>query len=111
MKATPPMGDYQTQRNMAIKFAAVPLPPLKDKTVLDIGCDFGAWCQRAIDEGAAYVVGLDRGRKVGDTFINLAERNRPVIPDALFWDYQVGEQYRQFELFDVVLMLNVYHHA
>ena len=111
MKATPPMGDYQTQRNMAIKFAAVPLPPLKDKTVLDIGCDFGAWCQRAIDEGAAHVVGLDRGRKVGDTFINLAERNRPVIPDALFWDYQVGEQYRQFELFDVVLMLNVYHHA
>jgi SAM-dependent methyltransferase len=96
---------------MRVKFAAVPLPPLRDKTVLDIGCDFGAWCIRAREEGALRVLGLDRGRKVAGEFINLAQRNRDTIPGCDFMDFIVGEQYHQLGLFDVVLMLNVYHHA
>ena len=45
--------DYQTLRRMAAKLQAVPLPELRGKRVLDVGCDAGAWCWLAAEQGAA----------------------------------------------------------
>ena len=106
-------GDYQTAARMAVKFAAVPLPDLEGRTVLDVGCDHGAWCWRALELGSHRVLGLDRGRNVpGEGFVNLAERNRlRGVSGAEFREFELGRQWHEFGRHDVVLMLNVYHHA
>lgn len=106
-------GDYQTAARMAVKFAAVPLPDLESRTVLDVGCDHGAWCWRALELGASRVLGLDRGRDVpGEGFVNLAERNRSRgMSGAEFREFELGRQWHEFGRHDVVLLLNVYHHA
>ena len=106
-------GDYQTAERMAVKFAAVPLPDLEGRTVLDVGCDHGAWCWRALELGASRVLGLDRGRHVpGEGFVNLAERNSAAgVSGAEFREFELGRQWHDFGHHDVVLLLNVYHHA
>lgn len=106
-------GDYQTPERMAVKFAAVPLPDLTGRTVLDVGCDHGAWCWRALELGAAEVLGLDRGRAVrGEGFVDLAARNAARgVRQARFARFEFGTQWHSFGRFDVVLLLNVYHHA
>lgn len=107
----PSFGDYQTPERMKKKLAAVPLPDLTGKSVLDVGCDHGYWCKLAIDQGARLVTGVDRGREVrGEGFVNLAERNRVAIPDATFVEAELGRQWPLLGAHDVVLMLNVYHH-
>jgi len=69
--------DYQTPRRMAAKLQAVPLPELRGKRVLDVGCDAGAWCWLAAEQGAADVLGLDRGREVrGRGFVDVIKENR-----------------------------------
>lgn len=104
-------GDYQTPERMRKKLASVPLPDLHGKSVLDVGCDHGYWCKLALERGAARVVGIDRGREVrGEGFVNLAERNRITIPNASFRELEIGRQWDLQGRFDVVLMLNVYHH-
>ncbi|MDH7800341.1 MULTISPECIES: class I SAM-dependent methyltransferase [unclassified Rhizobium] len=35
------------------------LPPLKDRTVLDLGCGFGWHCRYAAEQGATHIVGVD----------------------------------------------------
>lgn len=105
-------GEYQTAARMEKKLAAVPLPELRGKRVLDVGCDHGAWCSLALERGAREVVGVDRGREVrGAGFVNLAERNKAAIPGCAFLDYELGRQYPAIGEFDVVLMLNLYHHV
>lgn len=107
------LGDYQTAERMAVKFAAVPLPDLTGRTVLDVGCDHGAWCWRALELGASRVLGIDRGREVrGEGFVNLVERNRARgVAGAEFRELELGRQWHEVGRHDVVLMLNVYHHA
>lgn len=39
-------------------------PPLKGKTVLDLGCGYGWHCKFAAEQGAAQVLGLDLSRKM-----------------------------------------------
>ncbi len=108
----PDFGEYQTRTRMEKKLAAVPLPDVKHKWVLDVGCDHGYWCQLVKERGAARVVGFDRGREVrGKGFVDIVSRNREAIPSCEFYDYEIGRQYPGFGQFDVVLMLNVYHHA
>lgn len=105
-------GDYQTPERMAVKLAAVPLPSLAGRSVLDVGCDHGAWCQVAIDRGAARVVGLDRGRDVpGRGYVDLAAENAIRMPGAEFRRMELGTQWHEFGRFDVVLLLNLYHHV
>jgi CTP-dependent riboflavin kinase len=109
-------GDYQTPERMKKKLASVPLPDLHGKSVLDVGCDHGFWCALALERGASNVVGLDRGREVrGEGFVNLAERNRIAIPRAGFIEMELGRQWtilqqEENRIWDVVLVLNVYHH-
>lgn len=105
-------GDYQTPERMKKKLAAVPLPDLRGKSVLDVGCDHGAWCALALERGATRVVGIDRGRDVrGEGFVDLALRNRSEIVEAEFRKLELGRQWDLLGLFDVVLMLNLYHHV
>jgi SAM-dependent methyltransferase len=80
MKTTADWGDYQTADRMAKKRRAIPLPELKGKRVLDVGCDYGWWCREASIAGAKYILGIDRGREVrmvqgGKAFVDLATRN------------------------------------
>lgn len=108
--------DYQTPQRMALKQAAVPLPDLAGRKVLDIGCDAGWWSFLANDAGAVQVVGLDRGREVrGFGFVDVvAENNARVAAESRngirFEAINLGKEWRQFGRFDVVLVLSVYHH-
>ena len=43
------------------------LPELRDRTVLDLGCGFGAFCRWAVEQGASEVVGLDLSQRMLDT--------------------------------------------
>lgn len=92
--------DYQTEKRMALKLKAIPLPKLKGKSVLDVGCDMRFWCDLAIKEGASKVVGVDRGREVkGHGFINMADVQM-----------DLGKQWHEMGKFDVVFLFSLYHH-
>jgi SAM-dependent methyltransferase len=105
-------GDYQTPERMAVKRAAVPLPYIAGRSLLDVGCDHGAWCQAAQEAGATRVVGVDRGRDVpGVGWVDLAERNTAAIPGVEFRRLEIGRQWHDLGRFDVVLLLNLYHHV
>lgn len=74
---------------------------LEGKTVLDIGCNEGYFCSRALELGAIRVVGVDRSAKVIRSAI---ER----VPDAEFrqgtwWDLPD-------ESFDVIFFLSALHY-
>lgn len=108
--------DYQTERRMALKQRAVPLPDLAGKRVLDCGTDFGHWAFLAAEGGAAHVLGLDRNREVrGVGPVDLIEMNRRrAVEKGLlacrFERIEMGRQWRDFGQFDVVLVMSVYHH-
>ena len=105
-------GDYQTAKRMSAKREAIPLPDLKGKSVLDLGCDHGFWCKLASDMGAARVVGVDRGRKVrGEVFVDLVERNAAQQwPRCTFVHADLGEEWPELGQFDVVFCFSLYHH-
>lgn len=102
---------------MQAKARAIPWPELAGKTLLDVGCDHGWWCWRALDMHAAKVVGLDRGRMVEGGFVELAARNRQWAEDhyegqdCAFHATDIGRQWHEFGRFDVVLCLSMYHHV
>jgi len=109
-------GDYQTPERFAAKLAAVPLPAsFEGQTVLDIGCDYGAWSKLASDRGAARVVGIDRGRVVrGHGFVDLATRNRAQGWRACeFYHFNVGLNWEPVAglVFDHVFCFSMYHWA
>jgi SAM-dependent methyltransferase len=105
-------GDYQTRERMEKKLRAVPLPlDLRGKNVLDVGCDHGAWCALAHERGAKYVLGLDRGRAVKGLFTDLVALNSKALPECAFESIELGRQWHLFGDFDLVLMLNLYHHV
>jgi SAM-dependent methyltransferase len=109
--------DYQTDKRMALKLQAIPLPDLQDKSVLDVGCDFGFWSFLAADRGASRVLGLDRGRDVkGHGVVDLAEMNRSragvryPLEKVDFRKIDLGKQWREVGCFDVVFLFSLYHH-
>ena len=101
---------------MKEKFEAIPWPDMKGKRVLDVGCDAGLFCWRAADDGAAEVVGLDRGRRVQGEQINIAGQNMGVAVtyaryrNCNFHEIEVGKQYRDYGRFDVAFVCSLYHH-
>jgi SAM-dependent methyltransferase len=106
-------GDYQSPERMAKKSQAIPLPDLRGKTVLDVGCDHGWWCWKAVELGAKKVLGLDRNRKVWGSEFDLIARNtreagsRP----CKFEKTDLGRQWREFGRHDVVFCFSMYHHV
>ncbi len=105
-------GDYQTERRMGLKRKAIPLPNLKDKRVLDVGCDHGYWSHLAAMQGAAHVLGVDRGRYVrGAGHVDLVERNNAQGWERCEFVYaDLGKQWPRFGKFDVVFCFSLYHH-
>lgn len=97
MKAT---ADYQTPDRMSAKLAAIPLPDLKRKRVLDVGCDERFWCDLAWERGAKRVLGVDRGRSGHNgQWINRSD-----------YTMDVGKQWHELGKFDVVFLFSLYHH-
>jgi SAM-dependent methyltransferase len=102
-------------QRMLHKIEAIPLPDLKGKTVLDIGCDFGFWSILACNKGASYVLGLDRNREVRELgHFDLIENNQRVAEEyrlnCNFEHINLGKQWKEFGNFDVVFMFSLYHH-
>lgn len=108
-------GDYQTPARMALKERAIPLPNLRGKRVLDIGCDHGYWTAKAAELGASNVVGLDRNRMVRGRKVDLIARNRKTfanVPNVVFHEFELGRQWDEFpRQFDVVFLFSLYHHV
>ena len=102
-------GDYQTPERMAVKLASTPLPNVFGRSVLDVGCDHGAYMIEALKRGAKRVEGIDRGREVrGQGFVDLSKITVCGMP---IHKMDLGRQWHDFGAFDVVLCLNMYHHA
>lgn len=116
-------GDYQTARRMRDKLAAIPIPDdLAGRTVLDLGCDHGAFSKLASDRGARRVLGVDRGREVRD-----GHGGRPWV-DLVAWcsaqgwercefrEADIGGDWPDFSedgthKWDVVFCFSLYHHV
>lgn len=109
--------DYQTPQRMAAKRYAISFPEFRGKRVLDVGTDFGCWAFQANEQGAAFVLGLDRGREirgVGMTDLvamNNAKVEREGRENIRFESINLGRSWRDFGHFDVVLVMSVYHHV
>lgn len=92
---------------MAKKRSVIPFPDLAGKSLLDVGCDHGYWCQLGLDDGAVRILGLDRGRDG----IDLVARNRDVLRACNFERIDLGRQWFDYGRFDVTLCLSMYHHV
>lgn len=107
-------GDYQTEKRMGLKCAAIPFPDFKGKTVLDVGTDHGFFAFRAAEQGASDVLGLDRNRAVKGEQVDLIALNRARAAreghGVRFEHINVGKQWHLFGRFDVLLVMSVYHH-
>ena len=89
-------------------------PNFSQRRVLDIGCDFGFWSFLAATRGASVVV-LDRSRPVRDIGrVNIPLLNNQTAKinslNAMFIDYEAGSQWWDFQQFDIVFCMSVYHH-
>jgi SAM-dependent methyltransferase len=109
-------GDYQTEKRMALKMQAIPLPDFKGKSVLDIGTDHGYWTFLAAEQGAKRVLGLDRNRVVQGVetdliLLNREERNRRRLSQVVAFEHiNLGKQWHEYLRFDIALCFSVYHH-
>lgn len=113
-------GDYQTATRMRQKLRAIPIPDdLFGLSVLDVGCDHGAFCKLALDRQAYYVLGLDRGRGVRvktfgaeRKFVDLvALNNSRGWRNCEFRHTNLGQDWEWFGYFDVIFFFSIYHHV
>ena len=97
--------DQQGDSDSVGKLAALHWPDLQGKSVLDLGCNEGFFCQAALAAGAKRVVGID-------TNAHVIERARQRTPQAEFiflnWNLLNG---LPDEVFDVILLLSGLHYA
>lgn len=107
-------GDYQTDKRMGLKLAAIPFPDFSGRTVLDVGTDHGFFAFRAAEQGASDVLGLDRNRMVKGTQVDLIATNTVEAARrglrVRFEHINIGKQWKLFGRFDVILVMSVYHH-
>jgi len=115
-----PLGDYQTEKRMRQKLKAIPLPlDLRGKTVLDAGCDHGAWCKIASDRGASRVLGLDRGRAVRVAGQDSKREHVDLValnssrgwPRCMFRQVNLGQEWPDVGPHDLVLCFSLHHHV
>jgi len=80
--------------------------PVKDKSVLDIGCKYGYFCHEALKRGACEITGVE----ISDHNASVAKRI------AELWNRKIEIRNTDFmsipdsQKYDVVLFLNVMHH-
>lgn len=107
-------GEYQTEKRMGLKLAAIPFPDFRGRSVLDVGTDHGFFAFRAAEQGAGDVLGLDRNREMGGRHVDLIALNRHRAAKegrkVRFEHINVGRQWHLFGRFDVILVMSVYHH-
>ena len=107
-------GKIDPGPRMIKKLDAIPLPDLRGKTVLDVGCDYGQfsfWC--AVN--GAEVLGIDRNRDVrGVGKVDLIalnnENSQKNSLNARFAHINLGKSWKEFGKFDHILVWSVYHH-
>lgn len=125
-------GDYQSyaldETGMVVAYnerlarklqaiAAIEVPSVEGRSVLEVGSDHGFFAFYASCEGARCVVGLDRGREVrGRGMVDLVAENTararmfPRHRRVRFWTINSAVEWRPFGRFDMVLVMSVYHH-
>ncbi|MEJ5988849.1 class I SAM-dependent methyltransferase [Ramlibacter sp. PS3R-8] len=99
-------GSKSNEKLEALRLGDLPRPdpaqpPLKDKAVLDIGCNEGFFCMEAVRQGARRVLGVDFKQEA-------VESARQRCPEAEFmkaswWDIPD-------EKFDVIFFLSAIHY-
>lgn len=106
--------DYQ--EHIDRKLSAIPIPDLRGKRVLDIGCDHGHWSFMAVARGASEVLGVDRNREVrGMGYRNLVKENNVLAKEAgyhncRFQQFDLGKQWPDLGRADVIFLFSLYHH-
>lgn len=102
------MAHYQTFPDISgssqsfEKLKTLKLPPLKDVSFLDVGCNEGFFCGFAKFQGAKRVVGIDHNK----SFIDQAKNRFPGIDFVCqAWDQPVSGP------FDVILLASALHYA
>jgi 2-polyprenyl-3-methyl-5-hydroxy-6-metoxy-1,4-benzoquinol methylase len=117
LKQSHTSGDYQTEKRVAQKKAAIPFPDFVGKSVLDVGCDHGYFSFMAARQGASKVLGLDRNRDVrGKGPTNLIAQNTAIakfdsqLIACQFEHINLGKQWHEYGKFDVILVMSMYHH-
>ncbi len=86
-------------------------PDLYDKSVVEIGCGFGALCVVASRFGARSVLGVELEESGAETARSLVAENFPDLRKRVeFTDYRSIESREMDEQFDVVLSQNCFEH-
>jgi SAM-dependent methyltransferase len=90
------------------KLAALLLPDLTGKTVLDLGCNQGFFCFAAVERGASFVTGIDRNpahiAAATDRALLLNVTDRVQFLN-MSWDESLAQT------FDVVFLFSALHYA
>lgn len=95
--------------NSSAKLSALALPKLAQKSVLDIGCNEGFFCQMAAKAGASRVLGIDQSSlSIEKARLRLAAA--PATPDSRV-EFRCDSWWNiPDETFDVILFLSAIHY-
>ena len=86
-------------------------PDLRDRSVVEIGCGFGALCVVAARFGARNVLGVELEESGAETARSLVAENFPDLSRRVeFTDYRSIETREMDEQFDIVLSQNCFEH-
>lgn len=81
------------------------LPDFQGKRVLDLGCGYGWHCQYAIEQGAAYVLGIDLSEKILHEAQKRHTSSRVTYLCSAIEDYEFAP-----DTFDIVISSLAFHY-
>ena len=112
------VGDRMRAKAEALQASGLPADFCAGKSVLELGTDHGCWAFLASSAGARQVLALDRNRVVRDRGqVDLIAQNTalarryPKHDRVHFRHANLGAQWHEFGVFDVVLAMSVTHHV
>lgn len=101
-------ADHPGLSDSAAKWDALGLTDLTGRRVLDIGCNAGYFCARALDAGAVAAFGFDASAEV----IDEARRRTPRAEFAVWdWDEPWEGAVPAHGSYDVALLLSTLHYS
>ena len=86
------------------ELADIILDDIKDKSLLDVGCNVGFFLHEAIKRGAKEIVGIDHDKVI----IDLATQIKHILHCPISILHEDLDQFN-VKFFDITLMLNVLH--